>query len=92
MAIGALAPHVCKYRIAVTLGAGHALMHAPQREARLVMIELGNVANRLPAAECVAVLTGNAQLAVRASRVDIALRLPSSRGSERHHHEQQEIE
>ena len=56
------------------------------------MIELGNVADRLPAAECVAVLAGDAQLAVGASRVDIALRLPSPGGSERHHHEQQEIQ
>ena len=50
----------------MTLGAGDGRVHAAQRIARLVMIELGNRADRPPAIRGVAVLAGDSQAAVRA--------------------------
>ena len=49
----------------VTLGAGDGRVHAAQRIARLVMIKLGNSADRPPAIGGVAVLARDSQAAVR---------------------------
>ena len=68
VAIGALFPDVSKYRLDMALGAGDTFVHAAQRVTRAVVIELGNVADRLPSAEGVAVLARDGQRAVRAAR------------------------
>ena len=78
VAIGALLTHVGEYRLDVALGAGHSLMHAAQRIASLVMVELGHAADRLPAAQGVAILAGNIKRAVRTTAVGIGLRLRPS--------------
>ena len=49
----------------VTLGASHGGVHTAQRIARLVMVELGNGADRPPAIRGVAVLARDRQAAVR---------------------------
>ena len=79
MTICALTPHVRKYRLDVALGTGDSLMHAAQRKMGLVVVELRQVADRLPSAEGVAILTRNVQVAVRAPGVRIGLRLPARR-------------
>jgi hypothetical protein len=61
MAIGALVAHVGEHRFGVALGAGHALVHAAQGKARLVVIEFGCAPDRLPPALRVTVLAGNVQ-------------------------------
>ena len=59
VAVSALVTHVGENRAGVTLGAGYASMHTAQRESRAAMIELRNVADRLPTGERVAVLARN---------------------------------
>ena len=58
----------------VTPGAGHGSVHAAQRIARLIMVELGNGADRLPATRGMTVLAGNGQVAVRTMRTLRGLR------------------
>ena len=52
----------------VTFSAAHRLVHAAQRIFGLVMIEFRNSADWFPCGRCVAVLAGNAQVAVWATR------------------------
>ena len=59
MAIGALVTHVVENRSGVALGARHTLMHTAQWESCVPMIELRNVADRLPSRKGVAVLAGD---------------------------------
>ena len=49
MAVLAALSDVAEYRLYVTLGALHLLVHAAQRITGLVVIELGNGADRVPA-------------------------------------------
>jgi len=58
----------------VTPGAGHGSVHAAQRIARLIMVELGNGADRLPATRGMTVLTWHGQVAVRTMRAFRGLR------------------
>jgi len=57
-----------EYRLGVALCALHLFVHAAKRIRRLVMIELRNGANRTPPCRGMAVLTGNRERAMRASR------------------------
>jgi hypothetical protein len=59
MAIGALLAYVCEYRLGVALRATDPLVHSAQRKSGLVVVELRNIADRLPSAQGVAVLAGN---------------------------------
>lgn len=59
----------------MALYAGHRLVHAAQRRARLVVIEFRNGPDRLPRVRRVAVLTGNVQISVRTVRTSGGLRL-----------------
>ena len=68
VAVLASLPNVGEHRLYVALGAGHRLVHAAQRISRLIVIEFGNGADRLPSARGVAVLARNVQIAVRAVR------------------------
>ena len=93
VAVCAFTSHVGEHRIGVALGTAHTPVHAPQWIARLIVIEFGDIANGLPSAEGVTILARDIQLvAVRTARIHVALRLPGSCGTERHHHEQQEVE
>ena len=65
----------------VTLAAGNGRVHAAQRIARPVMVELGNSANRFPGIRGVAILTGNGETAVRTVRAFGDLRTRNSRES-----------
>ena len=89
MTIGALFSHIRKYRFNVALGTGDSLMHTAQWEMGLVVVELRQVADRLPSPESVAVLTWNIQVAVRAPSVGIGLPLPARRndGGKQQEHE-----
>jgi len=89
VAVGAFAAHIGKNRLDMALRARDSLVHAAQRVTRLAVVELGNIADRFPSAEGVAVLAGNVQIAVRAARVgiDLQLRPPGEAGGkeqERH--------
>lgn len=75
--VGALRTHIAEDRLGMTLRATHAFVHAAQRIFRGVVIELRNSADRLPSAQRVAVLTGNAKAAMGTPRVCRRLRLPS---------------
>ena len=68
MAISALFAGIREYRFRVALRARDALVHPAQRIARRVVIELGIIADRLPATERVAVLAWDRQCTVRAAR------------------------
>lgn len=87
--IGALVTHVGEHRLDMTLRATDPLMHATQREPGLVMVELGHVANRLPAAHGVAILARDIERAVRATGVGVGLRLPP-RGQDRDQQQQRD--
>jgi len=75
--VGALRTHIAEDRLGMTLRATHAFVHAAQRIFRGVVIEFRNSADRLPAANGVAVLTRNAEASVRTSRSRGRLRLPA---------------
>lgn len=68
MAIRAFLANVGEHRFGMALGTSNTLVHAAQGKARLVVIELRNIADGLPSAHGVAVLAGNIQRAVRAPR------------------------
>lgn len=59
MTISALQPNVTEYRFSVTLDAADTLVHATQRIARFIVVELRDAPDWLPAAKRVAVLAGN---------------------------------
>jgi len=91
VAVLAAQPHVAEHRLHVTLCAGNGLMHASQRVASLIVIELRNGADGSPCICRVAVLTGNIQVPVRTVRAFVGLRLRASRNSgkrqEQHRHQ-----
>jgi len=68
MAVLASLSHAGEHRFHVTLGAGHGLMHAPERVPRLIVIEFGNRADRPPRVGGMAVLAGNVKISVRTVR------------------------
>lgn len=65
MAIGALCAHVLEDQFHVTRAAGHFLVHSAKRVTRLVVVELGETANRFPTRARVAALAGNFEGTVR---------------------------
>ena len=79
VSVTVLAPRsdVRKHRLHVALRARNVLVHAPQRVVGLVVIEFGDGADGLPGLCGVAILTGNIQAAVWATRAGIALSLPA---------------
>lgn len=79
VAVRALAADIAEHRFGVALHTAHALVHAAKRILRGVVVEFGNGADRLPAAQGVAVLTGNTKAAVRAAGARGRRRLGSSR-------------
>ena len=66
MAIGALAGHIAEHQLGVARHARHFFVHASQRIFRLIVIKLGNAADRFPSTEGVAVLARNVQWPMRA--------------------------
>ncbi len=69
VAVRAFVSDLGEDRIHVTLRARDALVHASEREVRLTVIELGDVADRLPPGEGVAILTRDIKRSVRTTRV-----------------------
>ena len=69
VAICAMCTHIAEYQAGMALGAPDALVHTAQRVARLVVIELGEAAYRLPTGEGVAILAGTIKRAVRALHI-----------------------
>ena len=57
MTLGALGAYLLEHHVCMALCAGDLRVHASQRVGSLVVIELGEGANRLPARVCVTVLT-----------------------------------
>ena len=72
--VGATLSDVREHRLHVTLRAGHILVHATQWITGLAMVEFRDIANRLPSAIGVAVLTRNVQRTVRAASLHRRLR------------------
>jgi len=68
VAVRAIRAYVGEHRLGVALRAGHSLVKSAQRVLGLIMVELGDRANRLPAHRGMAVLAGDVQIAVRAPR------------------------
>ncbi len=48
VAVGACVSYIGEEKLSVALGAGHVRMHSTQRIPRFVVIELGQVTDRLP--------------------------------------------
>jgi len=71
----------------VTLDASDATVHTAQRIARLVVVELGNCSNRLPAIRGVAVLARDGQIAVWTTRAFGGLRTSASRERGKREHD-----
>ena len=71
----------------VTLDASDAGVHTAQRIARLVVVELRNCSDRLPAIRSVAVLARDGETAVRTSRSFGALRSSASRQRGKREHD-----
>ena len=84
MAILAALTDIGENHLHVTLGASHGRVHAAERIARLIVIELGNGADRLPAIRSVAILARYGQIAVRAARAFGGLRVRAYRESGKH--------
>jgi len=82
---GALRSYVGENQLGMALRAAHAFVHAPQRISRGVVIEFRDCSNRLPAAQRVAILAGNAEASVGAPRVRGGIRLPPGHLSAGHH-------
>lgn len=79
VAVGTLCPHIREYGLGMARHACYSLVHAAQRISRLIVIELGNTADRLPSTEGMAVLARNIQVAMRAVRSGaVLLRLRKS--------------
>ena len=83
LAVGALLADIAEDGLGVALGAAHALMHTAQRIFGCVVIEFRNSADRLPAAEGMTVLAGDAKAPVRTARVRGRLRLSTCHRSGR---------
>ena len=75
VAIGAGVSDVGEDELGVALRARDVFVHAAQRITGLVMVEFGDAADRLPCREGMAVLTGDVQIPVRATRIPLQLRL-----------------
>ena len=75
VAIRALHAHVAEDRFGVALRAADAFVHPAERVLGCVVIEFRNGADRLPTAQGMAVLTGDAEASVRATRGRGTLRL-----------------
>ena len=65
VAVRALGADIREHQLDVALGALHLLVHSAQRVTGLVVIELRDAPDRLPAGVGVAVFAGNADIAVR---------------------------
>ena len=65
MAVLAALPDVGEDHLYVTRRTGHGTMHTAQRIVRLIVVELGNRTDRLPAIRRVTVLTRHRETAVR---------------------------
>lgn len=75
VAIGALHSHVFELEIGMALRTRHARVHSPQRITRLVVIELGDTANRFPTCGRMAIFAGDRDRTMRvACRTPVRLR------------------
>jgi hypothetical protein len=61
MTVGAFLAYVSEHRLGVALRTTDSLVHAAQRKSGLAVIELRNIADRLPSTQGVAVLAGDIQ-------------------------------
>jgi hypothetical protein len=77
--VRALGPHIRKNQLGMALRTTHALVHTAERIPRGVVIEFRNRPNRLPTAECVAILAGNTKATVGTAGVRRRVRLSTSR-------------
>lgn len=75
VAVGALVAHIREHHLDVATGAGYALVHPTQCELRLVVVELGDGADRLPAVYGMAILAREVESAVGTMGVRGGLRL-----------------
>jgi hypothetical protein len=68
MAIGTILSHIGKNRIGVALPAGHTIVHAVERIASLIVIEIGRRTNRRPTGSQMAILARSLERAVGTER------------------------
>ncbi len=69
MAVGALVSNIAENWFGMALRTGDILVHAAQRIAGLIVVELGDRPDRLPTQRRMTVLTGDVQISVRAPRL-----------------------
>ncbi len=79
--VRAVRARIGEHHLGVALGASHILVQAAQGIAGLVVIELGNCPDRLPPHRGVAVLTRDAQVAMRTTRDRLRLTLGETQPS-----------
>ncbi len=87
--LGALRTDIRKNRLDMALGTHHALVHAAQGKLGLIVIKLGNAANRLPPERGVAVGARQVQRSVWATGLRVHLCLPLDGCARRSEYEQQ---
>lgn len=90
MAVRAARAHVAEYRFGMALDAIDLRVHAAQRIAGCVVVELRDRADRLPARLCVAILAGNCQRPVRTARLRVGRTTTLSESGSLNEHEQEQ--
>jgi len=85
MTVSALRSDIAEDQTRVTLPARHARVHSSQWVLRLIVVEVGLAANRLPGSERVTVLARHVEVAVRALQTGARLLL----GQEQRQQDQQ---
>jgi len=80
VAVAATGPRVREHRLGMALRAGNVLVHAPQRKAGFVVIELRNSTDRLPSHRRVAVLAWDIKIAMRTTRDGLRTPLRETHG------------
>ena len=91
VAVRTFGAHVREDRLGMATRAGNLAVHAAQWVPCLIVVKLWNAANGLPAAERVAILAGNVEVAVRAPSVGVRrrLRIRHIRCGKQQHHQRQ---
>jgi hypothetical protein len=73
VAVRALRTRIAEHQVGMALAAGDSFMHPAQWKLGLIVIKLGDIADRLPGCEAVTILARQIQITVGAARSGLAL-------------------
>jgi len=73
VAVRALRARIAEHQVGMALAAGDSFMHPAQWKLGLIVIKLGDIADRLPGCEAVTILAWQIQITVGAARSGLAL-------------------